>query len=455
MSRHVLVVGAGMAGLLAAWKLVEAGCRVTLLEASARVGGRVRTELVDGIAVELGAEFVHGRPPELVSLIAELGLKATERTGAMIHFLPDGTLFAREEDGVAREEDGSAEDAGESENDPFALLERLQGWSDAHPDEDLSFMAWAARQGVAGEALGSAAGYVEGFNAADAREVSVRSLALQQMAEDAIEGDVNAHVEGGYAQLAERMTARLQGESGTVRLRAQVTAVEWVPGSVTAVLADGERVAADAAVLTLPLGVLQRGSVAFVPEPADVLTQAKRMRMGDVCRMSLVFRRRWWAEIDREPKGALEEMSFLIGSERLDHGGTPRFDVFWTGFPALEPVLTAWCGGPAALRFAGLDDHAIAHVACADLARIFGVSREAVLAEMVSHHRHDWGRDPLFGGAYSWVPVGAVDASARMCEPVADTLYFAGEHTDVTGHWGTVHGALRSGLRVAEQIVAG
>jgi monoamine oxidase len=42
-----------------------------------------------------------------------------------------------------------------------------------------------------------------------------------------------------------------------------------------------------------------------------------------------------------------------------------------------------------------------------------------------------------------------------MSEPVADTLYFAGEHTDTTGHWGTVHAALRSGLRAAQQILAG
>jgi predicted flavoprotein YhiN len=41
-----------------------------------------------------------------------------------------------------------------------------------------------------------------------------------------------------------------------------------------------------------------------------------------------------------------------------------------------------------------------------------------------------------------------------MAEPVADTLFFAGEHTDVTGHWGTVHAAMRSGLRAAEQILS-
>jgi monoamine oxidase len=47
-----------------------------------------------------------------------------------------------------------------------------------------------------------------------------------------------------------------------------------------------------------------------------------------------------------------------------------------------------------------------------------------------------------------------VDASAQMTQPVEQTLFFAGEHTEVTGHWGTVHGALRSGMRAAEQLRA-
>ena len=143
-------------------------------------------------------------------------------------------------------------------------------------------------------------------------------------------------------------------------------------------------------------------------------------------------------------------MSFLLPKERLEGA---HFNVFWTGFPSLDPVLTAWSGGPSSNAFSDMNDHAIAHAACGDLARIFGLTQEQVLDELVSHHSHDWQRDPLFGGAYSWVPKDAVDASAKMSEPLENTLFFAGEHTDITGHWGTVHGALRSGLRAARQVL--
>ena len=132
----------------------------------------------------------------------------------------------------------------------------------------------------------------------------------------------------------------------------------------------------------------------------------------------------------------------------------PAFGVFWTGFPSLDPVLTAWSGGPSTAPFQALDDHRIAHVACRQLAGIFGLPPEGVLDQLQSHHRHDWARDPLARGAYSWVPVGATDAPAAMAQPVDGTLYFAGEHTDLTANWGTVHGAYRSGLRAAGQLLA-
>jgi monoamine oxidase len=73
--------------------------------------------------------------------------------------------------------------------------------------------------------------------------------------------------------------------------------------------------------------------------------------------------------------------------------------------------------------------------------------------QLVSFHTHDWSTDPNTFGAYSWVPVGGLDASKRMSRPVNGVLFFAGEHTDTSEHWGTVHAALRSGLRVAAQVL--
>ena len=431
--KSVLVVGAGVAGLVAAVRLVEAGCAVTLLEASDRVGGRVRTEYVGDVAVELGAEFVHGKPPEMFALLDELGLETYELGGTDVTYSPDGAL------------DPESDDDSDEDEGPFAAMERMAQWNDAHATEDLSFTEYLSRAGISREDAAPASSFVEGFNAADASRISVKSLAVQQRAEDSIEGDASFHVRGGYARLPLALAERFARAGGLLRLNAVVAGVTWSRGAVTVSLASGEEVSAEAAVIALPLGVLQSDAVRWSPAPGAVLRHAARMVMGQVCRINLVFKRRWWAE--RED---LKELSFLLPTERLSG---KHFNVFWSGFPSLVPVLTAWSGGPSSRAFDGLNDHEIAHAACADLARIFELTQEQVLDELLSHHRYDWSRDPLFCGAYSWVAVGGADASARMGEPVESTLFFAGEHTDVTGHWGTVHGALRSGMRAAAQVL--
>ena len=466
-SRSVLVIGAGVAGLTAARILAEAGCKVTVIEASEQVGGRIRTVHAGGCAIELGAEFVHGRPPELLEAIRELGLNRTHRSGTTVHF-SNGTLSVGDgddnPDGVEDESNGSngsneSNAANESDenndtSDPSAVLEQMRRWSEAHPKQDLSFADWLDKGDWPPEARASALGYVEGFNAADAREASVRALALQQAAEDSIGGNAVSHIDGGYTLLPKGVAERARRAGATFRMRAQVRGIQWSAGSVKAVLVGGEHVTAEAAVIALPLGVLQSGHVAFQPEPGTVLQQAARMRMGEVCRLTLRFSERWWAALDHTEAEALGRMSFLIGADREREPAAPYFGVFWTAHPLLDPVITAWSGGPSAQMFAPLDDHAIAHLACAQLAEMFGLAEEAVLDRLASHHRHDWSLDPLFLGSYSWVPVGAADASARMSEPVENTLFFAGEHTDTTGHWGTVHGAMRSGLRAARQVLA-
>ena len=62
--------------------------------------------------------------------------------------------------------------------------------------------------------------------------------------------------------------------------------------------------------------------------------------------------------------------------------------------------------------------------------------------------------DDFSRGAYSYVCTGGAGAPHRLAEPVDDTLFFAGEATDVSGHLGTVHGAIASGRRAADEIVA-
>jgi oxygen-dependent protoporphyrinogen oxidase len=93
---QVLVVGAGITGLSAAWEAMRSGSRVTLVEASPQVGGKVRTERVDGFVIEHGPDsFVSYRPAAL-ALINDLGMAdevITVGGSRAVHLRADGRLL--------------------------------------------------------------------------------------------------------------------------------------------------------------------------------------------------------------------------------------------------------------------------------------------------------------------------------------------------------------------------
>jgi len=427
----VIILGAGMAGLVAARALAERGLRVCILEARQRVGGRVVSQKVEGGGtVELGAEFVHGRAPELWALIDEVGARTVERDGSMLREQRGGGLL-----------ENYPQDASMFE--PLEQLEEFSG-------EDRTFADWLATSDVDENLRPALISYVEGFNAADARRISVQSLGAQQKAEDETEGGRSWHVLGGYAQLSDYLAVRVKELRGEVRLDCEVLGIRWNAGKVFVDTTQGE-FSAPQCVVTFPLRVLQKvnrqDGIRMDPEPRAI-AHARRMEMGHASRFTMVFRDRWWETSAMLDPETLRAMSFLFISSRLP-------PVWWTSHPEAEalPALTGWVGGPRSSAFEGKSAEQLGDEACATLAKIFAVQEKIVRSALVATYTHDWATDPFSLGAYSYVPVGAMDASAAMAQPEAETIFFAGEHTDVTGNWGTVHAAIRSGLRAAAQIL--
>ncbi len=412
-----LVLGAGVAGLYAARTLAEASQSVALLEAQPRIGGRILTRREGAEVIELGAEFLHGRAPELWQVLEEAGLATYERTG---EFLEPGR------EGLEAASDEQDKSAG-----PLEQLKDFAG-------PDCSFAAWLERLHLPAEEAAEHLGYVEGFNAADAREASALALGRQQRAENEIEGDRNWRVTEGYDQLPGFLRQRFEAAGGTLVLECEIVSVTWARGSVKLTTAGGKCYHARRVVITLPLGVLQAGSVQFEPPPDVLFEAARRMRMGQVFRTTMIFDRRLWPE----------SMSFLIA-----RAGAPS--VWWTAHPAQSLTVTAWTGGPAALPLLALSVAELRARLTQAFAEALHLDRAEVEAALRSLHTYPWHSDPYARGAYSWVPVGGLDASEILSRPVENTLFFAGEHTDTTGHWGTVHAALRSGLRAAGQVLAG
>jgi monoamine oxidase len=432
----VLIIGAGVAGLNAGRMLAEAGLRVAILEARNRIGGRIWSQFVAvgdsplPLPVELGAEFVHGLPPETWSLIGQAGLSTFEMEGSPFWF--DGSRLT-----ATNERQGSAE----------GVIEEMMRWAQGQPrGSDMSFAEYLKGQALDALTARAARNYVEGFNAADQERISVAALAKQQAAEEAIDADRLFRLEAGYAAIPNFLAEKFVAAGGVLILEAPVKRIVWNRGavSVCAATPGGDLpYRSNRAVITVPLGVLQAQTIEFDPRPTEVLLQANRLRMGAVVRLTLVFERRFW-----DPR-----MSFLLAP-----GESPP--TWWTLAPHEAPLITAWAGGTKAellleLITADGDASALRDLSLATLAKIFALPVPDIRQMLTSWHMHNWHSDEYARGAYSYVQVGALDAPEKMRIPVEDTLFFAGEHTDVSGHWGTVHAALAAGSSAADRIMAG
>jgi monoamine oxidase len=111
-----------------------------------------------------------------------------------------------------------------------------------------------------------------------------------------------------------------------------------------------------------------------------------------------------------------------------------------------------WAGGPAAKRLLKLSPAARRACAVRSLAEILQVKPAALKKAVAGWLSHDWTHDPFSRGAYSFTAAGADDGAEQLSEPVQDTIFFAGEATADGAEVGTVHGALRSGIRAAREV---
>ena len=433
-----VVIGAGIAGLGAARRLAEASRSVALLEARERVGGRIYTvpAVDEGLPVELGAEFIHGRPPELIELVKEAGLTWYEVAGEF-------RCFSKVNDALRPR---PCDDRGTA----FAVLEAaeedplLQVGPTGHR-ADFSFCEFLEQRRIPHKAAAAAINYVEGFNAADAGRISMLSLARQQAAEDAIAGDHAFRIAEGYGRLPEYLLQSFLDRGGEYFPSTQARRVEWRPGTVEIEASSGDSPSsqqsfrAKAAILTLPLGVLQARELTFAPVPVRIFQAADRLTMGPAARVVYEFQERFWREIPD-----LGKVRFIFAD-----GAMPP--TWWTTNPRQSGLFTGWVGGSKA---AGVSVSELTGMGLATLAGILGRSQDDLRSHLLRSNSHDWQRDPHSRGAYSYVSKGGMGASEDLAQPVEKTLFFAGEHTDTSGHWGTVHGALRSGYRAAEQALA-
>ena len=248
--------------------------------------------------------------------------------------------------------------------------------------------------------------------------------------QDTSAGEGDYRVIDGYARLPFALA-----EGIDVRLNVIVASIKWDQSPVVVTTQSGDTFEADRLLVTLPLGVLQKGSVCFIPDLPDAKQEAiQTLIMGPA--LKLVYR--------------FDEPVLPEGIAALYSAINPP--MWWSpsyGHQTDETVMTAFITGAWARELhAEGEEGALEHgfrTLQTELGRKLPLPQAALMV--------NWIDDPFAFGGYSVAPPGAEQARSALAQPVADRLYWAGEATAPNPWASTVHGAYASGRRAAAEIL--
>ena len=401
----VAIVGAGAAGLAAATRLRREGRSFVVLEARPRIGGRVFTDASLGAPFDAGAQYIHWGERNPWREIAEgFGTRLQEEEpGGSLRVYRDGAVLPAAE--RARRSSGFG-----------------QVWSaiEASAPHDRSF-ADAVREAPP-EVLAAAAGITLFSLGEDPERVSIEDYQQLWSGDDYVMPE-------GYGTLVARY-----GADVPVRLGTPVTRIAWDGPGVALETAAGT-LRARAAIVTVPVGVLQAGGIRFAPElPSATLQALDGLGMGALTKIAL--------GIDRARLGPVPATDLI---EIGDSGALTSYDLFHFG----RDLTLVTLGGDHARRICELGERGAVGFAIERLAAMAGgQARAAVKGGRLA----GWWTDPFSRGSYSIAKPGQATARERLRVPVAERIWLAGEATAGGGAM-TAGGAFLEGERAAAAVI--
>jgi monoamine oxidase len=421
-----IVIGAGMAGLAAARALHSKGAAVVIVEGRNRIGGRVWTAAsTQGVPLDLGASWIEGVNGNPISALARrfnVPTAVTDFDNRLIYEAGGKKLDDAEIERIASGYQSALDQVG-------TFRSRLEK-KDA---PDISLGA-GFDQVLANRALSRPKRATFDYSISTEIELDygadVADLSLFQWDQDSEFGGDYVLFPGGYHQIVKGLARNLD-----IRLNQIVERIEYDRDGVTIITNQGE-FKGERAIVTLPLGVLKRGEVTFVPPlPERKLAAIRRLGMGTLNKTYLRFPRVFWSkEHDR------------IGYVSARKGEwTEWLNVFkYSG----QPILLAFNGGEYGRRIEQSSDRAIVDAAMRVLRTIHGGSIPEPEETLITR----WTSDAFAGGSYSCIPPGASGRDYdALAEPVQNRIFFAGEATS-RKYPATVPGAFLSGEREGQRI---
>ncbi len=419
MEETIIVIGAGAAGLMASSELVKRKYSVIIVEARDRIGGRIHA-LSNHFSrtVDAGAEFVHGDQPITKDLAGKSNTALQRLAGN--HFqiakgqIKEGNFFNGEWDAML-------EELGKLDSDmPMAeFLDKHFNYQE-HSD----FYA-------------SVKGFVEGYDAADLDKVSALALKEEWMTTD---DEQQYHLKGSYISLLQHLEKEIIAGGGQILLSAPVRTILWATGKVQVILTDNTIIEGDKVIVTVPIGVLQRRDILFVPDIPSYQQAFAEIGFGGVIKFMVEFDTPFW---EHQTNRQLKDAAFIFSDAPVP--------TWWSQLPDTIPLLTGWMGGPAT-KDLDRSSEALRHRALSSLSYLFDCSLDEIRRHLRQIYIADWVQDPYAHGAYAYSTVNTQNARTLLMTPIDNTIFFAGEAIYEGAAMGTVEAALASGKNVASVI---
>ena len=441
----VVVVGAGLAGLVVARELVATGASVLVLEARDRVGGRTLTEHLGGVPVEMGGQWVGPRQRRINVLAREVGVETypDDVPGRTVHYEDGRRSEYAEGDDVPFADPAAYREAEEAFE---ALSELARGvpadapWSAARAAEwdGQTLETWKL-----GHAESAAARHyfdlaVRSLYASEPRDMSLLYVLADIASSGSFEGllEIEASVEdtmfvGGAQEISVKMAEDL-GERVVLG-----SPVRRISQNEDGVLVESELVSVrtDAIVVTLPPAL--RGRIEYLPALSAVQDGlSQRMPMGAVIKCHAVYDSPFWRDDGLNGRAESDTGPCRVTTDNSPPGGEAG-------------VLTGFILGREAREWGrrSVGERRTAVLEC--LARYFG----AEALEPRAYGDLDWGAEVYSRGGYSGSPTPGflLDHGAALREPVG-RIHWAG--TETATEWcGYMDGAVQSGQRAAQEVL--
>jgi monoamine oxidase len=429
----VIVIGAGAAGLYTGWYLHERGFDVTILEASDRVGGRVRH--LSGFAdfdIELGAEEIHGNQSEWYRIVQQAGGELlTETTEDYYFFKQD---LANQNEPVLKKENQALQ-----YNEFIKSMNFVEN-AYTYSGVDKTVEQHLASSGISWNMFGVVNGLLGNEYGTSNNRLSIKGLAEEDSLWSAGEESYSLK----NKTMLSIMEAKFASAMGKVKLNTQVKIIDYQGDKVRLTDQNDKIWEADRIVMTVPLKVLQDGDINFNPGlPSTKKDAIEHIGMGGGMKAIFKFSQKFWKDI------LVPNLGSVIGYNEVP-------EIWATNYGRSEtPVLTAFIMGEKAEQFSSQGSNA-AGIILSHLDNIFAsgnIASQSLLEN--GSFIMDWSKEPFIKGAYSYPMVGGgLIFRKELAAPVDDRIFFAGEATHFKGHSGTVHGAIETGIRAISEVEA-